>query len=158
MKKKSAQTATRSRKPIEVILAVTKFNDVLRAGHPTEFDMKLACEHSLATIDGNTIIVRPPGAPIHFTLTTGDGTNERYYPVGITFVRANAKKVGDDLRLGFINFPERDTHAAKKALRIDDVYKDADYPVRYKFSVVVQRGSDGKIGIIDPDIDHEQPH
>jgi hypothetical protein len=156
MNKRSAKSA-RLPAPIEVILSVTKFNDIFRAGRPTQFVMKLARSHPLATIEGDTIIVRPPGAPIRFTLTTGDKTRERYYPVGITFVRAGAKKASDDLRLGFINFPERDTHAQEKEMIITDSYKDSAYPVRYKFSVVVQRGSDGRIGIIDPDIEHEPP-
>jgi hypothetical protein len=155
MKKRSAKSAIDPVDPIEVILSVTKFNDVLRAGRVTSFVMRLGRRHPLATIEGATIFVRKPGAPILFKLTTGDGTRERYYPIGITFVRANSKKATDALRLGFINFPERDTHTDEKEMLISDVYKDVEWPVLYKFSVVVQRGSDGKIGIIDPDIVHE---
>jgi hypothetical protein len=38
---------------------------------------------------------------------------------------------------------------------IVDSYRDTAPHVRYKFSVVVQRGADGRIGIIDPGIVHE---
>ena len=156
MKKRSAKSVTRTDATlVQVILTVTRFNNVLRAGRPTSFVMKLARSHPLAMIDGDTLYIKKPGTPIRFTLTTGDGTRERYYPLGISFVRANAKKASDALRLGFINFPERDTHTDEQMLLIDDVYKDAAYPVNYKFSVMVQRGSDGAIGIIDPEIVHE---
>lgn len=156
MKKRSAKSVARTNATlVQVNLTVTRFNNVLRAGRPTSFVMRLAQSHPLASIEGDTLYIKKPGSPIRFTLKTGDGTRERYYPIGITFVRANSKKASDDLRLGFINFPERDTRTDEKMLLIDDVYKDATYPVKYKFSVVVQRGSDGAIGIIDPDIVHE---
>ncbi len=159
MKKRSAKSTARTDVTlVQVILTVTKFNNVLRAGRPTSFVMKLAQAHPLATIEGDTLFIKKPGSPIRFTLTTGDGTRERYYPIGITFVRANSKRANDALRLGFLNFPERDTHTDEKMLLIDDVYQDTQWPVKYKFSVIVQRGSDGAIGIIDPDIVHEDEH
>ena len=156
MKKRSAKSTARTDATLVLVnLTVTKFSDIFRAGRPTRFVMKLAQSHPLATIEGDTLFIKKPGSPIRFTLKTGDGTRERYYPVGITFVRANAKRATDAVRLGFVNFPERDTRADEQMLVIDDVYKDVAWPVKYKFSVVVQRGSDGKIGIIDPDIVHE---
>jgi hypothetical protein len=57
--------------------------------------------------------------------------------------------------LGFLNFPQSETRFDGRGLSITDTYKDASLYVRFKFSIVIQRGSDGKIGIIDPGIIHK---
>jgi hypothetical protein len=116
--------------------------------------MKLRRNDPRAYIKGDDIYVKRPGAPIRFTLVSPATDKDSYYPAGITFVREGDRSESDRQRLGFLNFPQRATHVEGRTLTILDSYRDRSQ-VRYKFSVVLQRGSDGKIGVIDPGIIHE---
>ena len=75
--------------------------------------------------------------------------------MGITFVREGLPNANDEQRLGLLNFPQRKTRVIEKIISITDTYRDRKEVVKYKFSVIIQRGSDGKIGIIDPGILHD---
>jgi hypothetical protein len=149
-------------KPVEVTIAVTKFKDVLadaqRDGCGTMYTMKLGRKDPRAEIRGDDIYIQRPGAPIRFTIASARADRKRYYPVGIAFVREGGRNSGDEQRLGLLNFPQSQTRMARHTLLITDSYKDDAQYVRYKFSVIIQRGSDGKIGIIDPGIVHEGEH
>lgn len=160
MKTPIAKIPARKRNPIDVVIAVTKFKDVLasdtpRGGRGTEYIMKLASKDPRVEIKGNAIYVKPPGAVLRFTIISARGQKTRYFPVGITFVREGDRNSSDEQRLGLLNFPQSDIHMERQRLVITDSYKDKAKCVRYKFSVIVQRGSDGKVGIIDPDIVHD---
>jgi hypothetical protein len=155
-------TATKTRQPAEVLISVTKFRDVLgataaasRSGRQTDYRMRMKNEHPHVCVEGDRVCVMRPGAPIRFTVDAADGEQEKYFPVGITFVRGDSGGEGDEQRLGLLNFLQKNTHAKGRSLSIVDSYQDSAKGTRYKFSVIVQRGSDGKIGIIDPDIIHE---
>jgi hypothetical protein len=159
MKTRLAVAPARTSKPIDIVIGVAKFRDVLanetsRSGRGTDYVMKLRRPDSRAYIKGEDIYVKRPGAPIRFTIVSGSADKDHYYPVGITFVRESDRNDSERQRLGFLNFPQRATHAEGRTLTILDSYRDRS-SVRYKFSVVLQRGSDGKIGIVDPGIIHE---
>jgi len=158
MKKRTTKATASSRRPVEVVIAVTKFVEVLGTNTDKScgiaYTMKLRRSDSRASIDGDNLRIRRPGAEIRFFIAAGPGDRDRYYPTGITFVR-EAESKGDKQRLGLYNFPQNHTRAEGRSLWIRDVYRDGAKRVRYKFSVLVQRGSDGKIGIIDPGIIHE---
>jgi len=159
MKTKNERVSARKIKAVEVTITVTKFRDVLgkepaRGGRNTEYTMELRRADPRAYIKGEDLYVKRPGAPIRFTLASGSGDKASYYCAGITFVREGDRNESDRQRLGFLNFPQRATRAEGRTLTILDSYRDRT-KVRYKFSVILQRGSDGKIGIIDPGIVHE---
>lgn len=162
MKKKKA-AAIKSQNPVEVIISVTEFRDVLTStkprtrelsGRETDYCMALKKEDPRAYINGSCLYVKRPGAPIEFSLVAGDGEKEKYFPVGITFVRHAEQNEDDEERLGLWNFRQDGTHAKRHTLSVVDSYSDKK-SARYKFSVIIQRGSDGAIGIIDPDIIHD---
>jgi hypothetical protein len=160
MKKRTKKTAASDRNPIEVSISIKRFVDVLttlagRTCRGTEYAMKLKRKDPRAFIRGDIIYVRPPGGVIRFSINSVPGDKERYYPAGITFLREGEPYGNNMLRLGMLNFPQSRTHADGQTLSIFDSYKDDAPRVRYKFSVIVQRGSDGSIGIVDPGIDHE---
>ncbi len=139
-------------------IAVTKFRGVLadattRGGRGTAYVLKVASDDPRVMIKGDDIYVRRPGGTLRFTIASSD--RQRYYPVGVAFVREGARSSSDEQRLGFLNFPEELTRMAGRTFLITDTYKDDVPCLRYKFSVMIQRGSDGKIGIIDPGIVHE---
>ena len=141
-------------------VTVTKFKDVLatdaaRGGRGTEYAIKLAKRDPRAVIKGDDIYVKRPGAALRFTIASSLSDKNRYYPVGIAFVREAEDNSSDELRLGLQNFPQKDIRLEGRAILINDSYTDAAKYVRYKFSVPIQRGADGKIGIIDPGIIHE---
>jgi hypothetical protein len=161
MKRNTENASARGSKPVEVAIAITKFKDVLTtdatgAGCGTDYVMKLKRSHARARIEGDTLFLKPPALAIRFTIGTADGTKEKYYPLGIAFVREGDESPRD--RLGLLNFPQVRTHAEGLSLAVKDTFADKGKHVRYKFSVVIQRESDGRIGIVDPGIDHEGDH
>ncbi|HVU16652.1 MAG TPA: hypothetical protein VHD32_06995 [Candidatus Didemnitutus sp.] len=151
--------ALRPSGPIEVQLVVVKFNDVLQGGAPGEmgcdYVMKLRREDPRVRIDGTDLLVKRPGGLIRFTVVADGTRRERYYPVGITFMREGARSSSDAQRLGLLNFPQGRTQPDGSSIIIADTYRDPAKRVRFKFSVVIQRGSDGSVGIIDPGIVHD---
>ncbi len=160
MKTKRTKVSATSESPVDVTIVVTQFKDVLAASpqddcRGTGYTMKLAKNDPRAYVKGEDLFVRPPGAVIRFTLGAASRDRNRYYPVGISFVRERTPRGADELRLGFLNFPQGATRMDERTLTITDTYKDPARLVRYKFSLLVQRGADGKLGIIDPGIVHD---
>jgi len=145
--------------PIEVELVVTKFNDVLagcaNGAAGTGYVMKLRRATTRARIVGNDLFVRKPGGLILFSIASMPGDAERYYAAGVTFVREGVPSGSDAERLGLINFPQARTRPDGRSVFIFDSYRDPLKRIRFKFSVVIQRGSDGAVGIIDPGIEHD---
>jgi len=147
-----------NQQPVEIVIAVTRFKDVLAGeagGGATGYSLKLRRPDPRAAIRGNAIYIKRPGATLRFTFAAAAGGRARYFPAGITFVRTGDRNVSDAQRLGLLNFPQKLTRPEGSALVIVDTYQDKARCVRYKFSVLIQRGADGRIGIIDPDIIHE---
>ena len=160
MKTRIKNASAKEQKPIEVTIAVTKFRGVLAdgaapGGRGTAYAMKIGNEDPRVMIKGDDIYIKRPGATLRFTIGSATGDRQWYYPVGVAFVREGALSSGDEQRLGLLNFPESMTRMDGRTFVITDTYKDYAPYVRYKFSVAIQRGSDGKIGIIDPEIIHE---
>lgn len=157
---KSPSTRSAVRNPVEVIVSVTRFREALptkrRAGGKTEVVMKLARSDPRAFIKGDVLFIRRPNTPtpVRFTLRGVGASRDQYYPLGISFLRENDSEGGDDYRLGFMTFPQSETRADGATLTILDTYKEAEPGVRFKFSLFIQRGSDGALGIIDPGIEH----
>jgi hypothetical protein len=147
-----------AKNPIEVVITVTQFKDVLATSdrkRDTDFQMKMGKEDPRAYVDGANLFIKPPGAPVRFSVDSAPGDSENYYPVGITFVREREHNTSDKQRLGLLNFPQNESRGDIRSFLITDSYQDGAKSVRYKFSVILQRGSDGIIGIIDPGIEHD---
>ena len=147
--------------PVDVELSVTGFKDVFtdesRQNGGTAYTMKLKRKHPRAKIIGDDIYVRRPGATLRFTVESSNGDKETYYPVGIAFVR-EGDHPSDELRLGMGSFPKLRTRTDGQTLTIVHRCGTETGRVRHKFSVVIQRGSDGRIGIIDPGITSDDDH
>lgn len=150
---KSTSTSTR---PIDVIVTVVRFSDVIgsRATGPrlTDYKMALRPGENRAQIVGDDIRIRPPGAPIRFIVASAD--NRQYRPLGIAFAREGAKVLSESDRLGLVVFAERELQPEQRAVVVSDSYAEAPRNVRFKFTLFIQRGSDGAIGLIDPGIIH----
>lgn len=158
MKSKAVRAAAATSAPINVVVTVTRFVDILAPGpgaRDTAYTMKLPRKDPRALIRGDNIVVNPPGGVIRFKLVAPAGSGERYFPAGITFLREGQRSANDRQRLGLLNFRQAATRAADQTITITDGYVDGRKRVRYKFSLLVQRGSDGRIGIIDPGIEHD---
>ena len=145
-------------RPVEVTLLVARFRDVLgskptRDGNRTAYVMKLARRDPRAVIKGDTLYLTGPTS-VRFTLLSPRGDRRRYYPLGISFVREGAPSENDDVKLGFANFPQQAIRAEEQSLTIFDSYRDRNPKVRYKFSLFIQSGREGAVGMIDPDIVH----
>jgi hypothetical protein len=103
--------------------------------------------------DPDTLIVKAQGATLLFTIT-----QEEYYPVGITFFLKNGDPtVSDQKRLGILNFapPMIRPNKLEHSLQVTALNNEGKHKDWFKFSVIIQRACDGKIGIIDPGIIHE---
>ena len=158
-------------RPAEVALNVTGFKDVLAVRVPaakraslltnslsncrgTTATMTMSEPHPLVRVDSkepDTLKIKSPGATIRFTLKS-----DEFYPVGIAFLlREGVARPNDEQKLGLLNFDQSKIRRFGHVQYITDTFKDEKPYDRYKFSVIIQRASDGAIGIIDPGIEHE---
>ena len=140
-------------KPAEIRITIGEFTDVLGTGKPiTDFSLALAKRNPNVSVDGDTIHVKYPKTTVRFTLASSAGDKINFYPAGITFVLKSDCATTEASRLGLQNFPQNKIRLDGESLSITDNYLHVKNTITYKFSLVVQRGSDGKIGIIDPGI------
>jgi hypothetical protein len=161
MKTRNVTASATTTKPVEIRITVTRFREVLAPGKTspcTTYTMDLARKDPRAYIKGDDLYIKGPGAGIRFTLASSAADKKSYYPIGIAFVRESTRNESDAQRLGFLNFPQSETRMKGRTLSILDTFKDRSKRIRFKFSVIIQRGSDGAIGIIDPGIVHEPTH
>ncbi len=99
----------------------------------------------------NTLRIKRNGATVRFTIKP-----DNYLPVGIAFqLRSGVSGAGALKRLGMLNFEQAQMPRTEHELCVTDKFKDEDGDDDYKFSVIIQRASDGAIGIIDPGIEHD---
>ena len=100
----------------------------------------------------NTLFVQAPGAMIQFVIAP----RMPYYPIGIAFLRKDPAPTSIEERLGLQNFTRPQSQDAQ-CLLIDDhfVAGKPGTKVWYKFSIIIQSGSDGMLGIIDPGVVNE---
>lgn len=140
----------------EIILEVENYPEILAAGGPPNVphSMRMKNKHSKVSVDddGETLLVKRPGAKLHFEISPPE-----YFPIGISFkLISGIDNPSPHQRLGLHNFtyfkPEPKTHVLiiKDDFRDDDA--NDDY---YKFSIIIQRGSDGELGVIDPGFRHQ---
>ncbi len=159
MKTRNVTASATTAKPVEIRITVTRFREVLapsKASPSTSYTMDLARKDRRAYIKGEDLYIKGVRAGIRFTVAAADKKN--YYPIGIAFVRESTRNESDAERLGFLNFPQSEIRMKGRTLSILDTFKDRTKTIRFKFSVIIQRGSDGAIGIIDPGIIHEPTH
>lgn len=153
---KIAKAVARILSPAEVVITVTKFQPVLspelRGDRDTAYTMRLKRPHRRVSLKDDTICVDSPGATIRLTIASAAGDKIKYYPAGITFVREDGKCLSEELLLGRTHLPQRRIVIDGQTLTFTDRFKKGEEEVLYKFSVIIQRGVDGVIGIIDPGI------
>ena len=138
----------------EIEFEVTNFINILTAEGSLEnrnsgHRMKLKRPHPKVSIDPNDadmLIVKSPGARLRFEVSPSG-----IFPIGIAFqLREGVANPTDLERLGFLNFKQMQLHPEGNRLSVTDAFKDDDANDRYKFSMIVQRASDGAIAIVDP--------
>ena len=139
-----------------VTLTVTGFNNVFapfKINRLTQFTMVLTKDlGGRVRLQDNTLFVKAPGAMIQFVIAP----RMTHYPIGIAFLRKDPAPTSVEERLGLQDFARLQSQDAQ-CLLIDDHF-DAGKPgtfVRYKFSIIIQSSSDGKLGIIDPGVVNE---
>jgi len=157
---KNAKIAARASTPAEIVITVTQFRAVLSAKvasevRDTDYAMKMKRPHPRVSLKDDTLFVKSPGAVIRFTIAASAKDNTRYFPAGITFVRDGGKNLSEVERLGRRDFLQRRIVLDGQTLTFTDRFKKGKEKTLYKFSVILQRGSDGAIGIIDPGIENE---
>lgn len=156
MKKARSRSYQRNSRLVHVQLTVTKFRDIIREqGGLTDHEISLPRgQCSRVRLEKDTLFIKPPAVTLVFTLASGREDRENYYPLGISYIRAGETQ-NEELRLGFINFPQKKQALRRRQIMVTDSYRDKEKHAKYKFSIFVQRGSDGRIGIIDPSIVHD---
>jgi hypothetical protein len=151
---KKATVAASTIVPAEVVITVTEFRPVLspkvRGTRDTTYTMRLKRPHRHVSLVDDTICVDSPGATIRLTIASAAGDKIRYYPAGITFVREASKGLSEELLLGRPDLLQRRIVINGQTLTFTDRFRRGKDNVQYKFSVIIQRGLDGAIGIIDP--------
>ncbi len=121
----------------------------------TGYTMRLKRPHPRVALKNDILVVKAPGAVIRLTIAAPAKEKMKYYPAGITFVRENSETLGEALRLGRPDLLQRKIVIDGQTLTFTDRFKKGAGDVLYKFSVILQRGSDGAIGIIDPGIEND---
>jgi hypothetical protein len=101
------------------------------------------------------LFIRVGGASLRFKIVSLE--EEVYFPLCLSFVRKSGGAKGDGVRgrLGILNFAQAKLCPSGETLDVTDHFKDGGAGDIYLFGVVIQRGSDGALGIIDPPIEHE---
>jgi hypothetical protein len=152
--KPSGPVSSRHPKAVVEVL-VEKFRDIFTAEgndpceRGTQASLKLRHENPKVKIEDGEIIVYAYGAHLEFVISEG------YYPVGITFKLLSGVKCPDDVELlGHLNFSPAKICPGDHSLFVTDEYRDLGGNNKYKFSIIIQRASDGAIGIIDPNLIH----
>lgn len=153
-----ARIAPKAIGPADVVITVTEFRPVLspevRDLPSTDYTMRLKKSHRRVSLKDDTLVVKHPGATIRLTITSSAEDQNTYYPAGVTFVREDSKGLSDAERLGQKDMLQRRIVIDGQTLTFTDRFKKGKDSVLYKFSVIIQRGSDGAIGIIDPGIEN----
>jgi hypothetical protein len=140
-----------------VDVTVNEFRDIFEASgvgpleRGTPHSMAMRQGHPQVSIDSyGNIAIKPYGATLEFVVSEG------YYPIGIAFkLLSGVTNPDDEERLGQLNFSQLRVRPENHSLSVTDEFKDLEGDNRYKFSILIQRGSDGQIGIIDPGIVHQ---
>ncbi len=169
---------------IDVILTVHRFRDAingaLRGGSLTDHDIDITnpnkkChlkdgdyQRRSGVIGERTIRVESPGAILRFIVAGAGADTEIYHPIGIAFARADGTEpAAVFLKFAQPNSPFNVVEAQLGILVIEDAIAPGlegrnptgrtEIPpyITYKFSVIIQRKSDGAIGIIDPYIENQ---
>ena len=151
-----------ARKPAVVNLKVddTGFHDMNSTTGAVEFKLLSKFEMSVedhgrveVRANGTKLNIKPGGATLRFHVQgkTGGG---RYHPVGIAFLQTKGN-LGH--RLGHDVFEREQIRVTEDYLEVTDCYEhlENEAPHEYEFSLVVQHGDHGWIGIIDPPITHD---
>lgn len=147
--------------PAEVVFNVSKFKDIFQAegigkARCTDHTMEMKKEHSRVYVSdkGDELHVRTYGATLRMTITPSC-----YVPIGIAFVLKEGIAAPTKFdRLGLLNFDQLKLLPEKNTLAITDHFKEeveGDADNEYEFSIIIQDGTTGKLGIIDPRIVHE---
>lgn len=100
-----------------------------------------------AGVNGPIRVERGAAVDLVFEVVNGDGTAAVYQPVGISFFA----KYGS---IGLEDFPTRTVFAdpfKRLLLRVHDANVHGN---SFEFKVVLQRESDGALGVIDPQVDN----
>lgn len=156
---KKAKVITKAVAPAEVVLTVTEFRPVLtpevRGLPSTDYKMCLKRPHRRVSLKDDTLVVKYPGATLRLTIASTANDKTTYFPAGVTFVREDSKNLSVAERLGQKDILQRRIMIDGQTLTFTDRFKKGKDNVLYKFSVIIQRGSDGAIGIIDPSIEND---
>jgi hypothetical protein len=169
----------------EVVLTVTKFRDVLQGpfkeGTCSEHQIAVPAKTQSVFLhtgyyqenkkEMRTIRVDLPGAVLRFTVAKNMQDKEDYRPIGITFARADKTQPSAVYCIAGTqtapNSPFRLTGVNRSWLEVEDTIVPGQQGldnkgetvtpthITYKFSVIIQRHSDGAIGIIDPYVENE---
>jgi hypothetical protein len=152
-------------KPAQVILKVTQFRDAIysRARNSgTLCDMAMGEVHDKVEIiqKGNkkNLSIKGSGTPIRFSIVSANDPTDIYHPLGIAFQRKGKFRSDKNCDLlGKKNFTRREINLAGGFLEIVDSgsFRGCGKKKAYKLSVFLQREHDGKLGIIDPGIEHD---
>jgi len=159
---KNAKVVAKALAPAEVVLTVIAFRPVLspevRGLPTTDYKMCLKRPHRRVSLKDDTLVVKYPGATLRLTIASTADDKTIYFPAGVTFVREDSKDLTVAERLGQKDILQRRIMIDGQTLTFTDRFKRGKESVRYKFSVIIQRGSDGAIGIIDPGIENDHVH
>jgi hypothetical protein len=157
---KSAETDT----PAVIAFKITAFNPVLVddcekprsrsiPGGASQAVMRVVKKNPRVRIDPERqlISVNAPGAILQFVVEPN-----LYLPIGISFwMLPTDAKVGAEQKAGLVDFEDPQIQRRGRTISINDRFKSGGPYFIYKFSMVIQRLSDGKLGIVDPGIENE---
>lgn len=148
--------------PAEVTFSVVKFRPVTVANQGTQYtDATMTLTpHPLVSVTGSAAdATLHPFAPVDFEIKiVSVDSKETYVPLGIVFEQKSPSSGAKTDPRGNINFAPASLNGSTLLVHDHFARKGPEY--NYEFFVVIQRGSDGAIGVIDPIIVHDNstPH
>ena len=142
--------------PASITLTITSFQDTDSTAAGSRYctaDMALAPDPAgKVTQAGNRLRVKGP-TDLEFTIAAPAGSPESYFALGIVFKSGSADKHG---RNNF-DIKNHKVNDAKISIRNNHSVSApaSSGGVVYEFFILIQRVSDGAIGIIDPEIENQ---
>jgi hypothetical protein len=133
-----------------ISVTVTDFFEIGRGSTGADIELTDTGHGTVSQGRINDPIVVTAEVHLEFSVSAREGDRHTYSPVGICFNEMSRRRGGGRDPLGHAAFPTRTFASRGRSVQLS-LFDANPEPAEFKFDLVIQR-SDGKLGVIDPQI------